>query len=185
VIWDVDRLPTPMPHRRHRRRHREQPRGRRTRVLLTIAALVYALDVATKLLAVALLSDRDSIRLLGGLITLRLTRNPGAAFGIGVGMTIVFTAVAVIVIAVIIRTARRLYSVPWAVALGLLLGGAVGNLTDRLLRSPGPLRGHVVDFIEPPHFAVFNLADSAIVIGGCLMLLLSFRGLHPDGTRAE
>jgi signal peptidase II len=82
----------------------------------------------------------------------------------------------------IIRVSARLYSVPWAIALGLLLGGALGNLTDRIARSPGFFRGWVVDFVDVPHFAVFNLADSAISVGGVLMVLLAFRGLHPDGT---
>ena len=83
---------------------------------------------------------------------------------------------------VIVRLARKLYSLPWAIALGLLLGGALGNLTDRVFRAPGVFQGEVVDFIAPKGFAVFNLADSAIVCGGILIVLLSFRGLDPDGT---
>jgi signal peptidase II len=90
--------------------------------------------------------------------------------------------VALVVVAVIARVARRLRSLPWAVALGMLLGGALGNLTDRVFRSPGPLTGHVVDFLELPHWPVFNLADSAIVVASALMVGLSFRGLHLDGT---
>jgi signal peptidase II len=86
------------------------------------------------------------------------------------------------VIVVIARLARKLYSLPWAIALGMLLGGALGNLTDRIFRSPGIFQGEVVDFIAPKGFAVFNLADSAIVCGGILIVLLSFRGLDPDGT---
>ena len=97
-------------------------------------------------------------------------------------MTIVFTIVACIVAVVILRVSRRLYSAPWAVTLGMLLGGALGNLTDRVLRAPGVFRGQVIDFIELPHWPVFNFADSGIVIGGCLMVLLTFRGIHPDGT---
>ena len=83
--------------------------------------------------------------------------------------------------AVILRTAKRLRSLGWAIALGLLLGGALGNLVDRLLRSPGPFRGEVVDWIQLPHWPVFNLADSAIVIGGCVAVLLSSRGISVDG----
>ena len=97
-------------------------------------------------------------------------------------MTIVFTAIAVGVIIFILRTARRLRSIPWAVTLGLLLGGAMGNLADRLFRAPGPMRGDVVDWIELPHWPVFNLADSAIVCGGVLAVLLAVRGLRMDGT---
>ena len=87
-----------------------------------------------------------------------------------------------VVILVILRIARRLRSGPWAVGLGMVLGGAVGNLVDRVFREPGPFRGHVVDFLELPHWPVFNLADSAIVCGGILIVILSFRGLDPDGT---
>jgi len=144
--------------------------------------LVLAADIASKVIVVATLSDRAPIRLLGGLLTLRLTRNPGAAFSIGTSMTIVFTAIAVGVIIFIVRSARRIYSLSWAVALGLLLGGAMGNLTDRIFRSPGPFRGWVVDWIELPHWPVFNLADSAIVCGGVLMVLLATRGHRLDGT---
>ena len=149
-------------------------------LLLAVAAGVLALDVATKLLAVEELSDRDPISLLGGLLTLRLVRNPGAAFGMAQGMTIVFTCVAAAVVVVILRMARRLTSTWWAVALGLVLGGALGNLTDRLLRSPGPGRGHVVDFLELPRWPVFNLADSAIVLAGVVMVALSARGVPHD-----
>jgi signal peptidase II len=84
---------------------------------------------------------------------------------------------------VIVRTERSLTSRGWAVALGLLLGGALGNLSDRVFRSPGPFRGHVVDWLELPHWPVFNIADSAIVAGGILAVLLAFRGIELDGTR--
>jgi signal peptidase II len=87
------------------------------------------------------------------------------------------------VIVFILRTARKLRSLPWAITLGLLLGGATGNLSDRLFRAPGPMRGSVVDWIELPHWPVFNLADSAIVCGGVLAVLLAIRGLRIDGTR--
>ena len=155
----------------------------RVPLLLAVAAGVLALDVVTKLLAVEQLTDREPISLLGGLLTLRLVRNPGAAFGMAQGLTIVFTCVALGVVVVILRVARRLQSGWWAVALGLVLGGALGNLLDRLLRSPGPGRGHVVDFLELPRWPVFNLADSAIVCAGVLMVLLSVRGISYDGSR--
>jgi signal peptidase II len=83
---------------------------------------------------------------------------------------------------VIVRQARRLVSRSWALTLGLLLGGALGNLVDRMLRSPGPLRGHVVDWIELPHWPVFNIADSAIVVGGCIAVLLAARGVPLDSA---
>jgi signal peptidase II len=155
---------------------------RRMPALLGVAALAYLLDIVSKTLVVHHLEGRPAIPVLGSYLQLWATRNSGAAFGIGQGMTIVFSVIALIVIGVIARLSRKLYSVPWAIALGLLLGGALGNLTDRIFRSPGVFRGAVVDFIAPKDFAVFNLADSAIVCGGVLIVWLSFRGLDPDGT---
>jgi signal peptidase II len=153
-------------------------------LLLSVAGAVLALDLASKLLAVRALSDREPIELLGGLLTLRLVRNPGAAFGMAQGLTVVLTAIAVVVVVVILRMARTLGSSWWAVALGLVLGGALGNLVDRLFRAPSPGRGHVVDFLELPRWPVFNLADSAIVVAGVVMVVLSFRGVAHDGSHA-
>ena len=158
-------------------------RPRRMGLLLTVAIGVLAADIITKAVVVATLSDRPPVRLLGGLLTLRVDRNPGAAFSIGTSMTVVFTAIAAGVIVFILRTSRRIHSVAWAVTLGLLLGGATGNLVDRLLRAPGPLRGYVVDWIQLPHWPVFNISDSCIVCGGILAVLLSGLGLRIDGTR--
>lgn len=157
-------------------------RRRRVGVLLSVALVVLGVDVVTKIVAVDWLSGRDPIEIFDGVLTLRLVRNPGAAFGVAEGLTIVFTVVAVVVAIAVLRTARRLYSLPWAVALGMLLGGAVGNLVDRLLRSPGPLRGHVVDFLELPNWPVFNMADASIVCSGALMIALAARGRQLDGT---
>jgi signal peptidase II len=168
--------------------HDEAPEGavakgpRRIAVLVGVAVLAYLLDLLSKIWVVTSLEGRSPIDVLGPYLRLEAIRNGGAAFGIGQGMTIVFTIIAVSVIVVIVRISRKLYSLPWAIALGLLLGGAFGNLTDRVFRAPGFLQGHVVDFIAPAYFAVFNLADSAIVCGGILIVLLSFRGLDPDGT---
>jgi signal peptidase II len=150
-----------------------------------VAVVVLALDITSKVIVVATLSDRAPIVLLGGFLTLRVDRNPGAAFSLGgPSLTILFTAIAVGVSIFVLRTSRRIRSLPWAVTLGLLLGGAMGNLTDRLLRYPGPFRGWVVDWIQWPHWPVFNLADSAIVCGGFLAVLLAARGLGIDGTKA-
>jgi signal peptidase II len=154
-------------------------------VLLAVAVTVLAADIISKAIVVATLSTRPPVRLLGGLLTLRVDRNPGAAFSIGTSMTIVFSAIALGVIVFILRTSRRIRSRAWALTLGLLLGGATGNLTDRLLRSPGPLRGYVVDWIQLPHWPVFNVADSSIVCGGILAVLLAARGLQIDGTVPE
>ena len=163
---------------------RAAPNRPRRRVvsLFAVAALVLAADVATKIAVVAHLSNREPLRLLGGALLLRETRNSGAAFSLAQGATVVFTFVAVGVVVAILRTASRLRSLPWAISLGLLLGGASGNLADRMLRAPGPLRGHVVDWIDFRVWPVFNLADSAIVVGGLLAVLLSVRGRALDGT---
>ena len=117
------------------------PPRRRTNALLAVAAAVLVCDAITKAVVVATLSGHAPVRLLGGLLTLQVMRNSGAAFNIGTSMTIVFTAIAVGVIVFILRTARRLRSLPWAITHGLLLGGATGNLADRLLPSPAPQRG--------------------------------------------
>jgi len=145
--------------------------------------VVVIVDVVSKTLVVDRLEHRVGGLRLGPLLTLEVSRNSGAAFSFAQGATVVFTLVAVAVIVVIIRTASRLRSSAWALTLGLLLGGAVGNLLDRLLRAPGPGRGAVVDFIHVPHFAVFNAADSAITVGAVLAVLLSLRGLEVDGSR--
>ncbi|HUC60311.1 MAG TPA: signal peptidase II [Streptosporangiaceae bacterium] len=159
-------------------------RTRRVGILLAVAIAVLAADIITKSIVVVTLADRAPVRLLGGFLTLTLSRNPGAAFSIGPSLTIVFTAIAVGVIVFILRTSRRIRSLPWAIALGLLLGGATGNLVDRLFRYPGPFRGYVVDWIMLPHWPVFNLADSSIVCGSVLAVLLATLGLRIDGTKA-
>jgi len=159
-------------------------RPRRVGVLVAVAVFVLAADVISKAIVVAKMPDHRPIRLLGGLLTITYTRNGGAAFSIGTSMTIVFTAIAVGVIVYIVRAARNLRSAGWAVALGLLLGGATGNLLDRIFRAPGPFQGHVVDWIELPHWPVFNLADSSIVCAAVLVVLLALRGIRLDGTRA-
>ena len=157
----------------------------RTTALLALVALsVLALDIATKVWVVAELEGRRTLELLGGQLLVRVSRNPGAAFSFAEGATVVFTAIAVAVVVVIVRVSRRLGSLGWAVALGLLLGGASGNLVDRLFRSPGPARGAVVDFIDFQVFPSFNVADSAITVGAVLAVLLSIRGIEIDGSRA-
>lgn len=153
-------------------------------MLLAVAVAVLALDVVSTLVVLATLPQRPPVRLLNGLLILRLVRNSGAAFGIGPSMTVVYTIIAVGVVVYILSVARRLRSVPWAVALGLLLGGAAGNLTDRLFFPPAPFQGQVVDWIKIPLLpAVFNLADAAITFGAVLLVLLALLGARLDGTR--
>lgn len=155
---------------------------RKIAVLFVMAAFAFLLDLISKMVVVAKLEHHPPVEVLGNWLRFEVIRNSGAAFSFGEAFTVIFTVIAATVIVVIARIARKLYSLPWAIALGLLLGGALGNLTDRLLRAPGIFEGAVVDFISVEHFAVFNLADSAIVCGGILIVLLSFRGLDPDGT---
>jgi len=159
-------------------------------VLAVVAVLVVALDQWTKQLALTALSDGSTVRLLGGAVYFDLTRNSGAAFSIGTGVTFIFPIIAATVLGLIIWFARRLRSWPWALAMGLVLGGAMGNLTDRLFRAPGPLEGHVVDFISVfapggQAFPIFNTADSALFCGVVLAIALEFTGFRRDGTRVR
>lgn len=133
----------------------------------------WALDLVTKVWAAASLTER-TIALFGGRLLLRESRNTGAAFSIGTGRTVLITLIGIVVVTVILVHVRTATSRVTAVAWGLLTGGAVGNLTDRLLRDPGPLRGGVVDWIDLGWFPSFNAADSAITVGVALLLFLSF-----------
>ena len=163
----------------------QRPPRRRLAMLIGVAATVLAADAASKAAVVALLPGRPSVRLFGGLLTLMVTRNPGAAFGIGgPTATVALTAIATGMAVTIVRYSRHVSSIQWAVALGLLLGGAMGNLADRLFRSPGPLQGWVVDWIRFPHWPTFNIADAAIACGTLLVAVLAARGtaaldVHP------
>jgi signal peptidase II len=165
-------------------------RPRRVGLCVVVAALVLVLDVVSKLLIVANLPlGHDPVRLLGGALYLNQARNSGAAFSLGTGFTVILTIVALAVVVVIARTAGRLRSTGWAVALGLILGGALGNLADRVFRAPGVLRGHVVDWISlfgpyDTYWPIFNLADSAIVCGAILAALLALLGRDLEGRRA-
>jgi len=147
-----------------------------------------ALDQWVKWLCTEHLTEGEPVRILGGLIYLSLLRNSGAAFSFGSGHTWVFPVITLVVIGWICWMATRLRSVPWAISLGLVLGGAFGNLADRLFRAPGPFRGHVVDMISAfaPYaekFAVFNIADSCLTVGVCLAVLLELMGRQRDGSK--
>jgi len=162
----------------------EPARPRPVALLLGVAALVIAADVISKVLVVAKIPERTYVHLIGNVFMLTQVRNGGAAFNLGgTSNTVVFTLIAVGVIGYIVRAAGRMRSTGWAVALGLLLGGAAGNLIDRIFRAPGPFRGDVVDWIEVTRYwPVFNVADSCIVCGGILIVLLALRGIRPDGA---
>jgi len=150
---------------------------------VVVALGLYLTDVVTKAWAVAELTGRGRVPLLGDLLGLHLTRNPGAAFGTGTSFTIVFTLIAAVAAVIVLRVSRRLASATWAVALGALLAGVAGNLTDRIVRDPGPFHGHVVDFLELPHWPIFNIADVCINVAAVLIVIQSFRGVRVDGSR--
>jgi signal peptidase II len=152
-------------------------------VMFCVAVIVLTADAISKQQVLARLSGHPPVRLLHGLLTLDLTLNAGAAFGVGTSYTAIIALIVCGVIAYIIRTARRLRSLAWTIALGLLLGGAIGNLGDRLFRAPGLLRGRVVDWINLPHFPwTFNLADASITCAAVLIVVLALRGTRIDGT---
>jgi signal peptidase II len=147
-------------------------------------------DALTKQLVVSRLEDRAPVRLLGGAVYLVVVRNAGAAWSLGRSYTWVFPLLTLAAIGWIGWMASRLRSVPWAVALGLVLGGALGNLSDRIFRAPGPFVGHVVDFVSvfsdsARYFPAFNVADSALSVGLAFALLLELTGRRRDGTRAK
>jgi signal peptidase II len=152
-------------------------------VIGAIAAIV-AVDQLTKAWAVAALSD-GPVHVIGDTVEFELTRNGGGAFSRFQGMTPVLAVGAIVVTFVLFRVLRGMTDSVLVIALTLVLGGALGNLVDRLFRSPGPLRGEVVDWIQLPHWPIFNLADSAIVVGGCIAVLLSTRGVSLDGASQE
>jgi signal peptidase II len=161
-------------------------RARTLAVMLGVAAVVATADAVSKALALRDLAGGREVRLLGGLLTLRLRLNPGAAFGFGTSYTAIIALVACGVVIYVIRIASRLRSLAWIIGLGLLLGGAVGNLADRLFRAPGPFRGSVVDWLNLPHFAwTFNLADTAITCAAVLIVLFTLLGVRIDGARAR
>lgn len=162
------------------------PSGSRVLVAWTgvLAAFVLAVDQLTKWWAESALDvNAPTIQLVGDLLGIRLIYNPGAALSIASGYTWILTIVVTVVVVFIVRAIGRLGSRGWAVALGLLLGGAVGNLVDRLVREPGFARGHVVDFIDYAGFFVGNVADIAVVSAAVLIALLSLRGIGLDGKR--
>lgn len=150
-----------------------------------VALVGLATDVVTKVAAVTYLEPGVGVPFVGRLLTLRLIRNPGAAFSQGEGFTWVFAVAAVLVLAfVLVRLVPRLGHVGWAVALGLLVAGVSGNLADRLFRPPGPLRGHVVDFLQLPHWPIFNAADVCITTAAVMVVVLSMlKNVGVDGRR--
>jgi len=159
---------------------------RRRRLLATLISLtvgVLVVDQLSKAWALSALDDGVRRSVVGDLLGLQLVFNPGAALSVATGMTWVLTIIAAGVVVVVVRASRRLGSAAWAVALGLLLGGALGNLVDRLVREPGVARGRVVDFIAYGDWFVGNVADIAIVVAAVMIVVLAAAGVRLDGTR--
>ncbi|MGG5257600.1 signal peptidase II [Phycicoccus avicenniae] len=175
-LTGADPTPTPTPD------PSPQGRGRLRALLLTLAVVTLVLDQGTKAWALAGLTPGQPVDLVGSAIRLNLIRNPGAAFSLGDGSTWVLTLVSLVILGWVVVGARRVDNRAWAVPLGLLLGGAVGNLVDRLVREPGPGRGHVVDFIDYFGWFIGNVADIAIVVAAGIIMVLAYRGV-PLGSR--
>lgn len=155
-------------------------------ILAAVALFVYLVDQIAKVLVVSNLFEGQQIEVLGQLLQFHFVKNAGAAFSIGSGSTWIFSIVGVGVLGFVIWYAPRIRSTAWAVLFGLLLGGLLGNLTDRLFREPGFGVGHVVDFLQIPLLpAIFNLADVAIVSSMALFLILTLRGVGLDGRHTH
>ncbi len=165
--------------------------------VLFAAWLVWMVDVATKTWALATLEGKAPRHIIGTFLQFTFTRNSGAAFSFAPGGTIFLTTFALIVVGAIAYWARKITSGSWGIVLGLVLGGSLGNLTDRVFRTGtthGFARGEVIDWIQTPHWPIFNVADSAIVIAALLAMILSIRNIvpispqvldDPDGKESE
>ncbi|WP_285507479.1 signal peptidase II [Actinokineospora sp. NBRC 105648] len=163
------------------------PPKRRGAILLVTALVWFALDLVTKVIVTATLEGHEPVRLLGGAVYLQLVRNPGAAFSMATGMTWLFTLIATGVVVAIVWIMPKLRSTGWALGLGLVLAGALGNLADRVFRAPAVFQGHVVDFVsvfapDGDFFPVFNVADAGISVGGVLIVLMALLGRDYDGS---
>lgn len=151
----------------------------RWRTLLSVAWLIWILDLTTKAWAVSELAHREPVKILGSFFQLTFVRNSGAAFSFAPEATLLLSLFAIVVGLGIIYFAPKITSKGWSVVLGLVLGGVLGNLTDRIFREPSLLRGHVIDWMQLPHWPVFNIADSAIVVAAGLAMILSARNNPP------
>ena len=149
------------------------------RTLLSVAWSIWILDLATKAWAVSQLAHRGSVKIIGSFFQLTFVRNSGAAFSFATGATILLSLFSIFVLVLIAYFAPKLTSHGWAVVLGLVMGGILGNLSDRIFREPGILRGHVIDWMQLPHWPIFNVADSAIVLAAAISMVLSARNIPP------
>lgn len=155
-------------------------------IACVVVAVVFAADQASKVWAESTLEHNVPHEVVGEFLKLRLIYNPGAAFGMGNTLTPAITALQIAIsIGLIYGLIRHVRSVPWAVSFSLLLGGALGNIVDRLFRAPGPFVGHVVDFLELPNWPIFNVADIAVTTGACVLVLLSIFNVSLGGARVS
>ncbi|MCT1368451.1 signal peptidase II [uncultured Kocuria sp.] len=147
--------------------------------------VLYTLDQVSKHMVVSHMTEGQVIPVVDGVLWWRFIRNPGAAFSMGESITWIFTIVMAVVACVVVFYLPRARSRAWILGLFGLLAGVLGNLTDRLFREPGFGRGHVVDFISVPHFAIFNVADSCITVSIVVLAILMLRGVPLDGRTSE
>lgn len=157
--------------------------ARKVTLMVLLCATVYAADQLTKYIVETTMTLGEKITVIEGLLWWRYYLNPGAAFSMGENHTWVFTIIMVLATGVTLYFLIRAKSQVWVMALAVLLGGILGNLTDRLFRAPGFGVGHVVDFISLPNFAIFNIADSAICLSMAAIVLMTFLGVRLDGYR--
>jgi signal peptidase II len=161
------------------------PSRRLIGLFAVVGLLVLGLDQLTKVLALHHLTPGEPVNVVGSLLKFNLIRNPGAAFSLGSNLTPVISAIQIIVAVGVVYLSRKLGSIGWAVAFGLLFGGAIGNITDRVFREPSPFHGHVVDFLQTPHWAIFNVADMAVTSAAILLVIQTLRGIRLDGTKDQ
>lgn len=156
-------------------------------MLAAIAVVVFAADQLVKYLVETNMREGEVIEVIDGVLQWYFVRNPGAAFSMASGQTWLLSIVAVAVIVTVVILARKIHSARWAAVFGLVLGGALGNLFDRLFREPGFFQGHVVDYISTPWLipAIYNIADIAIVFGMASFVLLTILDVRLDGTRPK
>jgi signal peptidase II len=160
------------------------PRDRRPLGLFaTVAVVAFLLDLGSKTWALRALESGQPVQVVGDWFRLNLVFNPGAAFSLGTSATVYLTVFAVVAAVTVLFVARNVGDRLWAIGLGALLGGILGNLTDRLLREPGPLRGHVVDMFQLPNWPVFNVADMCINLAALIIVIQAFRGISLRGER--
>jgi signal peptidase II len=148
------------------------------RRLFATAWTIWLFDFATKVWALTSLSSEPR-KIIGNFLQFTLVHNSGAAFNFATGFSIAFSLLALAVVIAAIYFAPKITSRGWQISIGLLLGGVLGNLTDRIFREPAFLNGHVIDWIQIPHWPVFNIADSAICIAAVISFALSLRNVPP------